>query len=73
MLKVNIEQLLNKQDQSIISAFKNTIKRYNDNNINQFWQEVKNCNFDDHLIGKGGNHVWITRKVDNVRIATVTE
>jgi len=71
MLNVNIEKDINEKDKQMIEAFKNTITIYQDNNVDILWDEIKECKFQYYNIGKGGNHIWITRKEDNKRIAII--
>lgn len=71
MLTIKTENKTNEKDIEIIEAFKIIIKRYNDFNIENLWQEVKECKFLNHDIGRGGNHIWISRKTDKERIAII--
>jgi len=71
MLEVKTENNANDRDINIIEAFKNSITLYSDTKVEDLWEEVKNCNFREHHIGKGGNHIWMSRKSDNERIAII--
>ena len=71
MLNVNIENVSNNQDQSIVNAFNQMLELYQDNNINSLWDEIKEAKFKYHVIGKGGNHIWIARKDNCERVALI--
>ena len=72
MLEVKTENNANDRDINIIEAFKQTIALYSDTKVEDLWEEVKSCNFREHHIGKGGNHIWISRKSDNERVAIIS-
>lgn len=71
MLRVKVEKEVNEKDIQIINAFKTSINLYLDKDINILWEQVKNCKFQDHNIGRGGSHIWICRKSDNKRVAII--
>lgn len=74
MLKVNDElNVKNESDNQIIEAFRNCINLYQDHDLVTFWNEIKSSKFLNHHFGKSGNHIWISRKEDNNRVATITE
>jgi len=71
MLEIKTESNATDRDIKIVEAFKKTITLYNDTKVEELWEEVKSCNFREHHIGKGGNHIWISRKSDNERVAII--
>jgi hypothetical protein len=71
MLKVVRENLVSEQDRKIVSAFEDMLVIYPNDTVESLWSEVSSANFEHHKIGKGGNHIWITRNSDNVRVAIV--
>lgn len=75
MLKLKIENVkLTEQDEKQINATRHYIELYPEDNLLTAWNECySKCNFENHITGRGGNHIWITRKIDNKRIAIITE
>lgn len=75
MLKLNMNTniFLKDEDQNIIKAIEKSIFIMEDENLLCLWNDIKKCKFENHIIGKGGNHIFITRKIDDVRIVTITE
>jgi len=70
-LTVTVENMVSqKQDESIIIAFKKTIQK--EDTIQSLWDSVKDCRFDNHVIGRGGSHIWIKNRADMAtRIAII--
>ncbi len=60
-------------DDKILSSMNRMIDDLSTENIDRAWGDLKNSKFKNHIIGKGGNHLWITRKSDNQRIAIITD
>ena len=72
MLKLEVENQIDDSDKSIVSALKDMIREYPNDNLNDIYRVLNICNFREHKIGRGGNHIWIKRKNDNLRIVVLT-
>ena len=71
MLTIKIEKTLNNNDEKMINAIKHDLGLYPDSTLESMNELLNKCRFDNHITGKGGSHLWISRKLDNERIAII--
>lgn len=71
-LQLTVENIVDKkQDESITSAIKKAIEK--DDTIDTLWNDLKDCHFDNHIVGRGGNHIWIKNSKDlKTRVAIIS-
>jgi len=73
MLEITIENQDTKLDRDMIEAIQQMIGYYPDDTIETAYKGLILANFKNHIVGRGGQHIWIKRKTDDVRIAVITE
>jgi len=73
-MKIKFEST-NEKDQRIQNAFFNAVKYANTQNesIDEFYNSLSTANFKNHDCGKGGSHIWVSRKIDGKRVILITE
>jgi len=72
-MRIKIEVKPNEKDKRAIEAFTQYFKLFTDDRLLDLWEAVKKCNFRNHIVGKGGHHIWLARKDTNTRIAIITD
>ena len=72
-MRIKIEVKPDEKDKRAIEAFKQYFNLYDGDSLLDLWEVVKKCNFKHHIMGKGGNHIWISRKDTLKRIAIITD
>lgn len=73
MLTITIENQKKLQDTRVIEAFQQMIELYPEDTIDTAWTSISNCRFEGYRIGRGGRHIFVIRKIDNVRIMLITK
>lgn len=72
MLNLQIENNKDKFDSRIIKAFENDIKITEESSIENLYKDIKYCKFDNHIIGRGGNHIFVNRKDLDYRVLIIS-
>lgn len=71
-MKLTIEKELSRDDKRVVNAFTHYFSLYPEDDLEDVADTFLKCNFDNHIVGRGGSHIWIARKEDNERIAIIT-
>jgi hypothetical protein len=60
------------KDRNMIDAIRSDINIGEYDNIDKMAEVYLKCDFQNHIVGRGANHIWVARKSDGDRIATIT-
>lgn len=74
MITVIAENQDSPKDKRIFEAVKQMVELYPDDTLADIWETQQKVTFENYVhSGKGGSHIWISRKSDNKRIVLITE
>jgi hypothetical protein len=63
MVKIEIDNIeLDDTDKKMVAAVNQSIELYPNETLDEHWDTFKQCNSRNHIVGRGGNHIWFSKK-----------